>query len=97
MRQIVGKQTSESAYLSSSTLRDAFSLVLPKIAFNGNGIRAKVTTLEQQLAEKDALIKELQQKLGQNDNKLSKMQVDFEERLTWLENKNRKKERIPID
>jgi hypothetical protein len=47
MRQIVGKQTSESAYLGTQTLREAYSLVLPKIAFNQNGsIKKEVRDLK---------------------------------------------------
>jgi hypothetical protein len=51
-KQIIGKATSESAYLSPNTLREAYSLVMPKIAFNGNNLKTEVKELK---AEKEAL------------------------------------------
>lgn len=97
-KQIIGKATSESAYLSPNTLRESFALVMPKITFNGsNGVKTKVVELESENRALKARIQELESAQNKNDNTLSKMRTEFEERLVWLENKSKKKERVPID
>ena len=93
-KMYIGKQLSESAYLSPQTLREDFKSVMPMIAFNGNGIKSKISALEQALTEKDALIQQQQAQIeqlktqqAQNQNTMQKMDT----RLTVLEEVERKR------
>jgi integrase len=91
-KMIIGKQTSEEAYLSIETLRESFKEVQSLIAFNGNGVKHKVNELEQQLLEKDALIQQLQTKLAQLQTGHSEMLQSFADlnaRLARVEKKTK--------
>jgi uncharacterized coiled-coil protein SlyX/integrase len=93
-KQVIGKQISESAYVSPETLKEDFKNVMHYIAFNGNGVKAKVSDLEQKLLEKDALIKQLQDQLSQTQtqqNKSEELLNNLNERLTHFEKFGRPK------
>ena len=87
-KQIIGKQISESAYLNPESLKEDFRNAMHYLAFNGNGIKTKVSELEQKLLEKDALIKQLQSQLDQTQtqtDRTSKELFYMNERLKHIE------------
>jgi uncharacterized coiled-coil protein SlyX len=91
-KQIIGKQISESAYLNPDSLKEDFRTAMPYLAFNGNMVKVRVSELEdkfkQQIAEKDALIKQLQDQLAKtqtDQNKTQELLGKLDERLTHFE------------
>jgi hypothetical protein len=77
-KQIIGKQISESAYCSPQTLREDFKEAMKYLEFNGHILKGKVSNLEQQLAEKDALIKQQAQKIAslESNNGIMRKEID---------------------
>jgi hypothetical protein len=88
-KQIIGKVTSESAYLSTETLRESFALVCPLINFNSNGIKHKVSDLEEENLALKARIKELKTQIETNKNETSRMLSDLNKRLAYIEQKTK--------
>jgi integrase len=75
-KQCVGKAIGESSYISSLSLREDYARAMPSLALQGNGVKEKVKSLEEQVKDKDARIRELEQKLAtyeSDKNRLEKM------------------------
>ena len=93
-KQIIGKQISEGAYLNPESLKEDYKNAMHYTAFNGNGVKQKVTDLEQKLLEKDALIRQLQNQLAQTQNQTeqtSRELYNLNERLSYFEKYGKRK------
>jgi succinate dehydrogenase flavin-adding protein (antitoxin of CptAB toxin-antitoxin module) len=62
-KMVIGKQISEEAYLNPETLKEDYARVMSLTALNGNGTKQKLNAFEEQLREKDALIKQQQEEI----------------------------------
>jgi hypothetical protein len=99
-RLIVGKKISESAYISTLDLKEAYKKALPLISIsNGNGeyIKAELTeqksTIEQLLkllSQKDEEIKQLKAMLEQQNKTFTESITTLNERLTSIERKTKR-------
>jgi len=96
-KQIVGKKISESAYISPLLLREDFKNAMHSIRFNGDIVRKQVSNLEQQLAEKDALIKQLQEQLANTDSTMKRMFTDVQNDIIAIEKRLKIKQTVKID
>jgi uncharacterized coiled-coil protein SlyX len=97
-KQILGKKISESAYISHLQLREVFKNAMHSIRFNGDIVRKRVNDLEERLKEKDALIKQLEEKLAKTNEGMSKMSMSLEDLTARVEAIEIKKpEKVKID
>lgn len=67
-KMVIGKRVSEAAYLSPNTLRESFTLVMPKISFSGNGVKSQVKDLTEENKLLKSKVAELERQIvtGQN-------------------------------
>jgi hypothetical protein len=99
-KTIIGKKCSESAYISTIDLKEAFKKALPLISLmNGNGevIKAELSeqksTIEQLLKllqQKDSEIKQLKAQMEQHNKTMNETLTTLNERLTTIEKKTKK-------
>jgi len=80
-KMIIGKATTEQAYLSPNTLRESYALVMPKTLFSGNGVKKEVKDLKlenEALKAQIAQLKEANRKLLEGEKEALS---DFDARL----------------